>query len=80
MRQKIVLIGAHPIADTVIGRFMEAHPEIEIVQVTGHSKNPFEPEPMPIYNFRDIDAKEPVFYENEPSKFIGKPKNNFRKR
>jgi hypothetical protein len=80
MRQKTILIGAHTIAHTVIGRFTEVHPEVEIVQVTGHSKNPFDTEPIPIYNFRDIEVKEPLFYENEPSKFIGKPKNNFRKR
>lgn len=48
------------------------------------SKSIFERESIPIHNFRE-DFSEPLiekhkFYENEPSKFIGKPRNNFKRR
>ena len=42
-------------------------------------RNQFENESIPIHNFREEDFREPIFYENEPSKFMSKPKNNFKK-
>lgn len=40
----------------------------------------FEPDPIPYVRSKGIYRKEINFFENEPSKFIGKPKNNFKKR
>ena len=37
----------------------------------------FEPEPIIIY--AQPRFVEPVYYENKPNKFIGKPKNNWKK-
>lgn len=41
--------------------------------------NPFAPEPLLITNDR-IDFNPIPYFEVEPSKFISKPKNNFKKR
>lgn len=44
----------------------------------------FLPEPIMIISNRELSNKrmyyDPNSYENQPSKFIGKPKNNFKKR
>ena len=34
----------------------------------------------PIIFKKPYDFEQPVYYENEPSKFISKPKNNFKRR
>ncbi len=39
----------------------------------------FEPEPL-VFKKYEFQYEKPVFYENEPSKFMSKPKNNFKKR
>jgi len=74
----ILLIGCCQITSTLVTRFQELHPEIVIASVTEQLRSPFEPEPIRIINHRDLLA-DPIFYENEPSKFISKPKNNFKK-
>lgn len=39
----------------------------------------FQPEPITITNHR-LDFKPTMFYEQKPSKYFDKPKNNFKKR
>jgi len=80
MNHKIVLVGSHLMTCALVERFQGNNVEIVIATATELLRSPFEHEPIRIYNFKDIEAKDPIFYENEPSKFIGKPKNNFKKR
>jgi hypothetical protein len=42
--------------------------------------DPFGPEPILITREREDDLKEPQYFEIEPSKFINKPRHNFKKR
>ena len=39
----------------------------------------FEPEPFPIKNYRGDLLELTTYYEQKPSKFFTKPKNNFKK-
>ncbi len=74
-----MIIGVGTPIASIIARsncvqILSNNPEIEI------GINPvFEPEPF-ILNRFEAEYKEPIFYENEPSKFFGKPKNNFKKK
>jgi hypothetical protein len=42
-------------------------------------QNPFEDAALSFHDFRK-SYERLIFYENEPSKFISKPRNNFKKR
>ena len=75
--RKVMVLGCHEITSMLVTRFKEVHHEIVIVSVTEQLRSPFEPEPIILKNYRELDN--PMFYENEPSKFIGKPKRNFKK-
>jgi ketopantoate reductase len=80
MKGKIYLAGAGTIGTAIIAKIASMHTGIVIVSSNDHLKNPFETEPFIIHDNKSIKGESPVFYENEPSKFIGKPKNNFKKR
>lgn len=84
MKHKLIVVGAHPITSVLVAKFQEVYPDVEIVSVNEHLKNPFEPEPIPyVPNFKvdcfDKLLPKPI-YENEPSKFISKPRHNFKRR
>ncbi len=78
MKRSIILVGAHEITSMLVTRFQEVNPEIIIVSVTEQLKSPFEPDPMLIKNYRTC-VNESEYFKPEPSKFIGKPKRNFKK-
>ena len=78
MKHNIILVGAHEITSMLVTRFQEVHPEIVIVSVTEQVRSPFEPDPMLIKNYRTC-VNEREYFEPEPSKFIGKPKRNYKK-
>ena len=68
----------HEVTSIIVRRFQEVHPEILIVSVTEQVRSPFEPEPLQFRNYRDC-TNNPEYFEPEPSKFIGKPKRNYKK-
>jgi len=85
MSRKILLIGASRITAELIMEIAAQYPGIIIISgVKQAYKSPFESESIPFHNLKDDSfdtwTDKHKFYENEPSKFIGKPKNNFKKR
>lgn len=47
-------------------------------KAAANSIKAFQDEAIPFINYRQNQV-DPVFYEREPSKYFGKPKNNFKK-
>ena len=58
--------------------FLNANESFSVVDIESFNKSPFEPEPIIIKNVI-AEIKPLVYYERKPSKFIEKPKNNFKK-
>lgn len=83
--KKVILIGCFGMeASSVLGSLQELQRQnIEVLiandkkQVQEIRNKAFEQEPIRFHNHRQLDN--PIFYEPEPSKFIGKPKRNFKK-
>lgn len=74
--KKIVIIGAHPIGYELAAAMHELIAEEIEIQQKQQSKA-FESEPFLIKN---TFIESPTYYEHKPSKFISKPKNNFKRR
>lgn len=72
--KKIVIIGAHPIGYELAAAMHELIAESIEIQQKQQSKA-FEPEPFFIKN---TFIEPPTYYEHKPSKFINKPKNNYK--
>ena len=70
--KKIVIIGAHPIGYELAAAMHELISEAVEIQ-----QKQFEPEPFLIKN---TFIEPPTYYEHKPSKFISKPKNNYKRR
>jgi hypothetical protein len=73
---KVAIISTIPITTTntcVVHNIQADHKEEQY-------NDPFAPTGIPIHNYRQDDFDGYKFYETEPSKFISKPKNNFKKR
>lgn len=77
--RKIVIIGANPIGYELAAAMHELLAEqIEIQQKQQNQL--FSDEPLPIKNYELNVIEPPTYYEQQPSKFISKPKNNFKRR
>ena len=74
--KKILIIGAHPIGYELAAAMHELIAEPIEIQQKQQSKA-FEPEPFLIKN---TFIEPPTYYEHQPSKFINKPKNNYKRR
>lgn len=79
MKHKIVLVGCHSIASELAHRITESNPELN-VSITEIVNNPFTRKTTYINSFKDLEIKDINFYDHKPSSYIGKPKNNFKKR
>jgi hypothetical protein len=75
MRRKIILIASHLSLSTVA---LIRERGINIVNEE-NIKNKFDQEPIKIFNYNEV-FNDTILHEIEPSKYIGKPKNNFKKR
>lgn len=85
MKIGIIGVGMHEISRSVLEAFQRVHPEVQIVQINESISNQFkfDKEAISIVNMNRIEENEYSVekqFEIEPSKFIGKPRNNFKKR
>ena len=77
--RKIVIIGANPIGYELAAAMHELLAEqIEIQQK--NQNQVFSDEALRIKNYELEMIQCPNYYERQPSKFISKPKNNFKRR
>lgn len=70
--------GCHEIMSVLTSRLQDNNQAVVIVSTTEQLRSPFEPEPITIRNYKDV-LKDTEYFEPLPSKFISKPKNNFKK-
>lgn len=78
--RKVAIIGNGGVALAVEILSMAQRNSIEIVVINDAEQEiskAFEPEPFLIKN---TFIEPPTYYEHKPSKFISKPKNNFKRR
>lgn len=78
--RKVAIIGNGGVALAVEILSMAQRNSIEIVVINDTEQEiskAFEPEPFLIKN---TFIEPPTYYEQQPSKFISKPKNNFKRR
>jgi len=77
-KHNIVLIASHGVQLSVL---TERLMKIENVESVTVKENPFETEPKPfVITANELDWNPKVYHEPDPSKFISKPKHNYRKR
>jgi len=74
MRKKIILIASHLSLSTVS---LIRERGLTIVNEE-NAKNQFEQEPIKLYNYTG-EFNETKQFDQEPSKYIGKPKRNYKK-
>tara|TARA_R110000850_G_scaffold277065_1_gene422022 strand:+ start:22377 stop:22613 length:237 start_codon:yes stop_codon:yes gene_type:complete len=78
MKRIIIISGASRINKLRIHAILQRIIELEEENQLRRMKV-FQPEPIPIFNHR-LDFEPMNYYEHKPSKFMNKPKNNFKKR
>lgn len=81
--RKVAIIGNGGVALAVEILSMAQRNSIEIVVIndTEQEKNKaFQPDPTIIRSYNYDFIEPPNYYEQQPSKFISKPKNNFKRR
>lgn len=81
--RKVAIIGNGGVALAVEILSMAQRNSIEIVVIndTEQEKNKtFQPDPTIIRSYNYDFIEPPTYYEQQPSKFFSKPKNNFKRR
>jgi len=81
MKKRIIGIVGHATTVGFIAKYaQEHHPNIEVIQATNKLWNGTEQTTQEYIDILSKDLNATVIYEKEPSKYINKPKNNYKKR
>lgn len=81
--KRVALIGNGALALAIKIMATAKRNDIEIVVINDAEQErnkAFEPDPTIIRNYNYDFIEPPNYYEPQPSKFFGKPKNNFKRR